>query len=100
METHPVVEEAIEGREFECAVLGNERPEASVVGELVPSHEFYDYADKYVDRGAQVVIPAAIPAAPISVAKAGTIFSGSPRRTTSALPRSCSSPANARTAAQ
>ncbi len=58
-----VIEEAIACREFECAVLGNERPEASVVGELVPSHEFYDYADKYVDAGAEVVIPAAIPAA-------------------------------------
>jgi D-alanine-D-alanine ligase len=58
-----IVEEAIDCREFECAVLGNEHPEASVVGELVPSHEFYDYADKYVDAGAQVVIPAAIPTA-------------------------------------
>ncbi len=58
-----VVEEAIDCREFECAVLGNEHPEASVVGELVPSHEFYDYADKYVDAGARVIIPAAIPAA-------------------------------------
>jgi D-alanine-D-alanine ligase len=56
-----VVEEAIDGREFECAVLGNDAPEASVVGELVPSHEFYDYVDKYVDQGAEVVIPARIP---------------------------------------
>ena len=55
-----VVEEAIDAREFECAVLGNDAPEASVVGELVPSHEFYDYADKYVDSGARVVIPAAV----------------------------------------
>ena len=57
-----VIEEAIAGREFECGVLGNDAPEASVVGELVPSHEFYDYADKYVDQGARVTIPAAIPA--------------------------------------
>src|SRR5437763_9189495 len=56
-----VIEEAIDGREFECAVLGNERPEASVIGELVPSREFYDYADKYVDQGARVIIPASIP---------------------------------------
>jgi D-alanine-D-alanine ligase len=55
-----VVEEAIVGREFEIAVLGNDAPEASVVGELVPSHEFYDYVDKYVDQGARVVIPAEI----------------------------------------
>ncbi len=56
-----VVEEAIAAREFECGVLGNDAPEASVVGELVPSHEFYDYADKYVDEGARVVVPAPIP---------------------------------------
>jgi D-alanine-D-alanine ligase len=43
-------------------VLGNDAPEASVVGELVPSHEFYDYADKYVDQGARITIPAALPA--------------------------------------
>src|SRR5690242_14279012 len=58
-----VVEEAIVGREFEIAVLGNDAPEASVVGELVPSHEFYDYVDKYVDQGARVAIPAEIPPA-------------------------------------
>ena len=55
-----VIEEAITCREFECAVLGNAAPEASVVGELVPSHEFYDYADKYVDAGAEIMIPAPI----------------------------------------
>jgi D-alanine-D-alanine ligase len=57
-----VIEEAIAAREFECGVIGNDAPEASVVGELVPSHEFYDYDDKYVDEGARAVIPAAIPA--------------------------------------
>src|SRR5436853_1130737 len=56
-----VIEEAIDGREFECAVLGNERPEASVIGELVPSREFYDYADKYVEQAARVIIPASLP---------------------------------------
>src|SRR5437016_5804839 len=56
-----VIEEAIDGREFECAVLGNDAPQASVVGELVPSREFYDYADKYVEQGARVIIPASIP---------------------------------------
>src|SRR5206468_3843741 len=55
-----VIEEAITARELECAVLGNDVPQASVVGELVPSHEFYDYADKYVDQGARIVIPAAL----------------------------------------
>ncbi len=56
-----VVEEAIDGREFEVAVLGNDAPDASVVGELAPSHEFYDYVDKYVEQGARVIIPAALP---------------------------------------
>ena len=44
-------------------MLGNDEPEASVVGELVPSHEFYDYADKYVDEGARSrSFPRALPA--------------------------------------
>ncbi len=42
-----VVEAAITGREVECSVLGNEAPEASVVGEIVPDREFYDYDSKY-----------------------------------------------------
>jgi D-alanine-D-alanine ligase len=44
-------------------VLGNEAAEASVVGELVPSREFYDYVDKYVGQGARIVIPADLPPA-------------------------------------
>jgi len=56
-----IVEQSIEAREFECGVLGNEQAEASVVGELVPSHEFYDYVDKYVEDGARIVIPAELP---------------------------------------
>ncbi len=53
-----VVEEAISGREIEVAVLGGTRPEASGAGEIVPSAEFYDYDDKYVTDGAQLLIPA------------------------------------------
>ncbi len=53
-----VVEEAIVGREIEVAVLGNEQPRASVPGEIVPGHEFYDYEDKYVDDGARLLVPA------------------------------------------
>ncbi|MDG2026102.1 MAG: D-alanine--D-alanine ligase [Acidimicrobiales bacterium] len=52
-----VVEEAIDGREIEVAVLGNESPEASVAGEIVPGADFYDYDDKYED-GAELLIPA------------------------------------------
>ncbi len=53
-----VVEEAIFGREIEVAVLGNLDPRASIAGEVVPGKEFYDYEDKYVDDGAQLLIPA------------------------------------------
>jgi D-alanine-D-alanine ligase len=56
-----VIEAGIDARELECAVIGNETPEASGIGEIVPSHEFYDYADKYVDGGAKALIPAPIP---------------------------------------
>ncbi len=58
-----VVEEAINGREIEVAVLGNLEPRASVPGEIVPGAEFYDYADKYVDDGSQALIPAPLTAA-------------------------------------
>ncbi|MGH7544027.1 MAG: D-alanine--D-alanine ligase family protein [Gemmatimonadota bacterium] len=57
-----LVESAIEGRELECGVLGNDEPEASVVGEVVPGHEFYDYEDKYFDDSVRLVIPAELPA--------------------------------------
>jgi D-alanine-D-alanine ligase len=58
-----VVEEAVHGREIEVAVLGNESPRASVPGEIVPGHEFYDYEDKYLEDGAQLLVPAPLPAA-------------------------------------
>ncbi len=58
-----VIEEAIEGQEVECAVLGNDDPEASVVGEIVPRNEFYDYGAKYLDEGADLIVPARITAA-------------------------------------
>jgi D-alanine-D-alanine ligase len=54
-----VVEAAVaRAREIECAVLGNDEPEASVAGEIVPSGEFYDYAAKYLDKDSQLIIPA------------------------------------------
>jgi D-alanine-D-alanine ligase len=55
-----LVEEAIDARELECAVLGNDDPKASIVGEIVPGHEFYDYDDKYRDDKAKLVIPASV----------------------------------------
>jgi D-alanine-D-alanine ligase len=58
-----VVEQGVGGkktraREFEVAVLGNDNPKASVVGEIIPGKEFYDYEDKYLSEGAVPVIPA------------------------------------------
>jgi D-alanine-D-alanine ligase len=53
-----VFEEAIVGREIEVAVLGNLDPQASVPGEIVPGSDFYDYDDKYVNDGANLIIPA------------------------------------------
>jgi D-alanine-D-alanine ligase len=54
-----VIEAAVPGaREIECAVLGNDEPEASVPGEIVPSREFYDYEAKYIDEGSKLLIPA------------------------------------------
>ena len=55
-----VFEETIVGQELECAVLGNDRPRASVMGEVRPGAEFYDYDDKY-NAGAELLIPAPIP---------------------------------------
>ncbi|MGH2773116.1 MAG: D-alanine--D-alanine ligase family protein [Actinomycetota bacterium] len=56
-----LVEEAISGREIECAVLGNESPVASVCGEIIHAGEFYDYESKYLDSTSEAVIPASIP---------------------------------------
>src|SRR3989442_5800749 len=56
-----IIECSIDCRELECSVLGNDEPLASVVGEVVPSNEFYDYNDKYIDGKSQVIIPANIP---------------------------------------
>ena len=54
-----VIEAAVpNAREIECAVLGNDEPEASVAGEIVPSKEFYDYEAKYLDEGSKLIIPA------------------------------------------
>jgi D-alanine-D-alanine ligase len=59
-----VIEAAVPGaREIECAVLGNDEPEASVPGEIVPSREFYDYEAKYIDEGSKLLIPAPLNAA-------------------------------------
>lgn len=56
-----MVEEFINGREVECAVLGNDEPVASTVGEIVPSNDFYDYNAKYIDNKSKILIPADLP---------------------------------------
>src|SRR6202521_3514915 len=58
-----VIEQGVGGckqkaREIECSVLGNDTPEASLPGEIVPSTEFYDYNAKYLEEGSQLIIPA------------------------------------------
>ncbi len=61
-----LIEEFIEGREIECAVLGNDKPEASIPGEIITGsqHEFYSYDAKYVDnQGERIEIPAKLPPA-------------------------------------
>lgn len=60
-----IIEQGVGGlrgkaRELECSVLGNDEPRASVVGEVVPSAEFYDYRAKYLDEGSELLIPGRI----------------------------------------
>lgn len=56
-----LIEKAIIGKELECAILGNENPEASVLGEIMPTQDFYTYDAKYLDaNGAKMAIPAQI----------------------------------------
>ena len=61
-----IVEQGVGGRrgkarEIECSVLGNDKPIASVPGEVVPIKEFYDYDAKYIDEGSKLIIPAELP---------------------------------------
>jgi len=55
-----VLEKTIDAREMEVAILGNDEPIASAVGEVVPCNEFYDYEAKYVKDASKVIIPADI----------------------------------------
>lgn len=68
-----LIEASCEGREFEVAVLGNDRPEASIPGEVLVkgAHEFYDYESKYVDpEGSATKIPADLPPAKVKKLRA------------------------------
>lgn len=53
-----VIEQGVTGRELEMGVLGNEAPITSGLGEIKPRSEFYDYASKYLDDSAELIIPA------------------------------------------
>jgi len=56
-----VVENGVDCREIECAVLGNDEPEASGLGEIRYQGEFYDYAAKYLDSSTELLSPAPVP---------------------------------------
>ena len=56
-----IVEEAVQGREIEVSILGNDDPIASLPGEVITGHEFYDYEDKYIDNTSRTEVPARLP---------------------------------------
>ncbi len=56
-----LIEKAINAREIEVSVMGNDHPKASLPGEIVPCNEFYDYSAKYIDDKSRLVIPAKLP---------------------------------------
>jgi D-alanine-D-alanine ligase len=58
-----IVEAGVQARELECAVLGNDHPRASIVGEITYQSDFYDYDTKYTSGQAELMIPAQIPPA-------------------------------------
>jgi len=59
-DTKVIIEEFIDGREIECALLGNDMPVASILGEIIANQDFYSYDAKYIDEGSVAVIPAKI----------------------------------------
>lgn len=65
-----VLERAVPGREIEVAVLGNDRPRASLPGEIVPADGFYDYEDKYLSDRAKLLVPAPLDEAEVATAQA------------------------------
>jgi D-alanine-D-alanine ligase len=58
-----LIQRGVNGREIEVSVLGNDAPEASVPGEIIPSREYYSYEAKYMDDASELLIPAPIPEA-------------------------------------
>jgi D-alanine-D-alanine ligase len=64
-----LIQRGVNAREIEVSVLGNDAPEASIPGEIIPSREYYTYEAKYVDNASELLIPAPIPAATAELAK-------------------------------
>ncbi|HKP85651.1 MAG TPA: D-alanine--D-alanine ligase family protein [Blastocatellia bacterium] len=60
-----IVERAVNGREIEVSILGNEHPMASLPGEIITGHAFYDYEDKYIDSASRTEVPANLPQATV-----------------------------------
>jgi D-alanine-D-alanine ligase len=68
-DTKLLVEQTVNAREIEVAVLGNDAPEASVPGEIVPKAEWYDYEAKYVDERTELLVPAPLDEAQVTEAQ-------------------------------
>jgi len=64
-----LIQRGVNAREIEVSVLGNDTPEASIPGEIIPSREYYSYEAKYVDNASELLIPAPIPAATAELAR-------------------------------
>jgi len=65
-----LVEQGVDAREIEVSVLGNDEPQASIAGEIVPQREFYDYEAKYITDDSELLIPAPITAAQLEQVQA------------------------------
>jgi D-alanine-D-alanine ligase len=64
-----LVQHGVNGREIEVSVLGNDHPEASIPGEIIPSREYYSYEAKYIDNASELIIPAPIPEVTATLAR-------------------------------
>ena len=64
-----LIQRGVNAREIEVSVLGNDAPEASIPGEIIPSREYYSYEAKYVDNASELLIPAPIPEATAELAR-------------------------------
>jgi len=75
-----VLEEAVRAREIECGLLGYGRLRVSLPGEVRPSHEFYDYDDKYTDGAAELLVPAPLPGAVVEEVQRMALTAGTALR--------------------